>query len=96
MAELTSIVNVKVDSKVKEIATDILKDLGLNMSTFINMALVQVIKKNGVPFEITNPVPSSNLENALKESDVIEAEYKEGKRKGYNNVSEMLRSILND
>ena len=96
MANLTTAINVNVDSKVKEAATDILKDLGLNMSTFINMALVQVVKRNGVPFEVVNPTPTTELEKALKESALIETEYQEGKRKGYNNINEMMRSILDD
>ena len=55
METLSSYINVQVDAKDKETATNILKDLGLNMSTFINMAIKQVIKKNGVPFEVVNP-----------------------------------------
>ena len=49
MASLTSAININVDSEIKKEATAILKDLGLNMSTFINMALTQVVKRNGVP-----------------------------------------------
>ena len=36
------------------------------------------------------------LENALKESTIMEKEYKDGKRNGYNNANEMMSSILND
>ncbi len=90
------IINVHVDPKDKEEATIILKDLGLNMTTLINMTLKQVIKRKAVPFEVAIPVYSDELENALKESVIIENEYKEGKRKGYNNANEMMRSILND
>lgn len=39
---------------------------------------------------------SNDLENALKESTIMEKEYKDGKRNGYNNVNEMMSSILND
>ena len=67
MSSLTSAINVNVDTQVKEKATNILKDLGLNMSTFINMTLVQVIKRNGVPFEVVNPKPSKEMLEALKE-----------------------------
>ena len=45
---------------------------------------------------MANPSYGNKLENALKESAVIEKEYKEGKRNGYNNANEMMRSILND
>ena len=96
MKSLTSAINVQVDKKDKEIATSILKDLGINMSTFINMAIKQVIKKNGLPFEVTNPKPSKELLDALKEGDDIIQEIRDGKRTGYNNVNEMLRAIIDD
>ena len=35
MASMTSPININVDKKIKEEATNILKGLGLNMSTFI-------------------------------------------------------------
>ena len=91
-----SVINVHVDPKDKEEATVILKELGLNMTTLINMTLKQVIKRKAVPFEVSFPKFSDELENALKESVTIENEYKTGKRKGYNNANEMMRSILND
>ena len=59
MASLTSAINVQVDTRDKEEATNLLKDLGLNMSTYFNMAIKQLIKKGGVPFEINNPKPST-------------------------------------
>ncbi len=90
------VINVHVDPKDKEEATLILKDLGLNMTTLINMTLKQVIKRKAVPFEISTPTLSDKLEEALKESILIEQEYKNGTRKGYNNANEMLRSILDD
>ena len=97
MDKTTSAINVLVDSKDKELATNILKDLGLNMSTFINMAVKQVIKRNGIPFEVTNnPKPSKELLEALKEGALIEKEIKEGKRVGYSTINEMMDSILND
>ncbi len=90
------VINVHVDPKDKIEATEILKDLGLNMTTLINMTLKQVIKRKAVPFDVALPVVSDELENALKESIAIEKEYKEGKRKGYDNANEMLKSILDD
>ena len=41
-----------------------------------------------------NIIYCDKLENALKESIIIENEYKKGIRKGYNNAKEMLKSIL--
>ncbi len=96
MENLTNgIINVHVDPKDKKEANIILKDLGLNMTTLINMMLKQVIKKRAIPFEITSAL-NNDVEEALKESVVIENEIKFGKRKGYNNVDEMMRSIIDD
>ena len=43
-----------------------------------------------------NPKPSKELLEALKEGEQIEKEIREGKRKGYNNANEMLKSIIED
>ena len=87
MSSLTSAINVNVDTEVKDKATTILKDLGLNMSTFINMALVQVIKRNGVPFEIVNPTPSEELLEALAEIEEIKNNPDKSPR--YNNREDL-------
>ena len=94
MMELTSAINVKVNAQDKKEATIILKDLGLNMSTFINMALKQVIKQEGIPFEVVSPKPNKELLEALKEGKAIE----DGtlKVKGYHNIDKMFEDILNE
>ena len=96
MKSLTSAINVQVDAKDKEEATNILKDLGLNMSTFINITIKQVIKRNGLPFEITNPKPNKELLEALQEGEQIIQDIETGKRKGYHNVRKMFEDILNE
>ena len=93
---MTSAINVQVDTRDKEEATNILKDLGISMSTFINMAIKQVIKNGGVPFEIKNPKPNKELLEALEEGNQIIKDLESGKRKGYRNVNEMLKAILQD
>ena len=96
METLTSAINVQVDARDKEEATNILKDLGLNMSTFINMSIKQVIKRGGLPFEVTNPKPSVELLEALEEGEKIIQVLENGQRKGYHNVRQMFEDILNE
>ena len=96
LKKLTSTINVKVNAQEKEQVTNILKDLGLNMNTFINMTIKQVIKKDGLPFEVSNPKPNKDLLEALEEGEKIIQEVRDGKRQGYNNVNEMMKAILND
>ena len=47
MESKTSAINIQIDSNVKKDATLVLTDLGLSMSSAINLFLKQVIKKNG-------------------------------------------------
>lgn len=70
MTNLTSAINVNVNSQIKKESTKILKDLGLNMSTAINMFLTQVVKKDGIPFEINN----GRKKNKLKADQKAEKE----------------------
>ena len=61
MENKTSAINIQVDSNVKKEATMVLTDLGLSMSSAINLFLKQVVKKNGIPFEITNVTPNKKI-----------------------------------
>lgn len=93
MSSMTSAINVNVDSEIKKEATEILNDIGLNMSTAINMFLTQVIRNEGIPFEVKSRKPSKRLLKSIKEADAIIAGKK--KAKTYHNVSEMMKDVLN-
>ena len=87
----SSAINVNVDSEIKKQATAILNDLGLNMSTAINMFLTQVVKTDGIPFRIKNPKPSKELMEALKEGeDILNGKIES---KGYNTVEELMEAL---
>lgn len=91
MENLTTAISVQVDSQDKEIASGILKSLGLNMSTYVNMAIKQLINKNGVPFEVVNPKPSKELLEALQEGeDILSGKVK---AKSYTDMYEMLKDL---
>lgn len=94
MASMTSAINIQVDSETKKQATEILNDLGLSMSTAINLFLKQVIKRDGIPFEIRNPKPNKEMLKALKEAqDIIDGKLES---KGYHDVHQMFEDILNE
>lgn len=94
MANLTSVINVNVDSRIKKDASNILKDLGLNMSTFINMALIQVVKRNGLPFEVVNPKPDKDMIEAL--SEVNEMINNTEKYPRYSNREDLKKALLSN
>lgn len=61
MENKTSAINIQVDSDTKKEATMVLTDLGLSMSTAISLFLKQVVKHNGLPFEVTNVSPHKKI-----------------------------------
>ena len=91
MESLTTANSVQFDRKDKEIATGILTNLGLNMSTYVNMAIKQLINKDGVPFDVVNPRPSKELLEALQEGeDILNGKIK---AKGYTNMYDLLKDL---
>ena len=91
MESLTTAISVQVDRKDKEIATGMLTNLGLNMSTYVNMAIKQLINKDGVPFDVVNPRPSKELLEALQEGeDILNGKIK---AKGYTNMYDLLKDL---
>ena len=93
MANLTSAINVNVPKEVKEEANAIFNNLGINMSTAINMFLKRAIYERGIPFEVKEQ-PSQDLLEALQEVEDME----NGKliKKGYHNVRQMFEDILHE
>ena len=94
MANVTSVINVNVPAEVKEEANSILNNLGLNMTTAINVFLKRVIYERGIPFEVKEPRPSKQTLASLQELDYMEAhpdEYKD-----YYSVAELKESLLSD
>lgn len=57
----TTNLNVRVDSTLKKEADALFKDLGLNMSTAINLFLTKCVKTSSIPFQIAEPKPSRQL-----------------------------------
>ena len=51
----TTNINVRTDSQLKASAKSVLDDLGLDMSTAINMFLCQVVYRQAIPFEVAKP-----------------------------------------
>lgn len=90
----TTNLNVRVDSTLKQESDMLFKDLGLNMSTAINMFLTQCVKTASIPFKIEQPKPSKELKRALKEADYMMKPPE--KFKGYNNIEELFEALDTD
>ena len=49
-------INIQTDSELKAKAQSVLADLGLDMSTAINVFLSHIACKHTIPFEISRPI----------------------------------------
>lgn len=90
----TTNLNVRVDSTLKKESDMLFKDLGLNMSTSINMFLTQCVKTSSIPFNISEPKPSRQLKRALKEAECI-AKHPERYKK-YDNIDDLFKDLDSD
>ena len=64
---VTTNLNIRTDKVIKEQAEQIFNELGLNMTTAINMFLRTTIREHGIPFELKLNMPNETTEEAIKE-----------------------------
>ena len=64
---VTTNLNIRTDKVIKEQAEQIFNELGLNMTTAINMFLRTTIREQGIPFELKLNMPNETTEEAIKE-----------------------------
>lgn len=54
----TTNLNIRTDKDIKDQAEAIFNELGLNMTTAINMFLRTAIREHGIPFDLKLDVPN--------------------------------------
>lgn len=63
----TTNLNIRTDKAVKDRAEAIFNELGLNMTTAINMFLRTAIRENGIPFDLRLDEPNEVTAAAIEE-----------------------------
>lgn len=82
--------NIRLDSEIKKKAQKIFADLGLDTTTAINIFLRQVIRTNGLPFEVKADSPNQETLEAI---DEIENLKNNPNKKVYYTFSELLEDV---
>ena len=82
--------NIRTDKEVKESAEMIFTELGLNMTTAINMFLRTTIREHGIPFSLKLDVPNSTTEAAIEEGRRIAGD---PNVKGYSSIEELKAAL---
>lgn len=89
MANQTNL-NIRTDAEVKAKAEVIFEQLGMNMSTAVNIFLRQAIIRGGIPFDVRLDVPNEITAAAIEEGRAL---MHDKKAKGYKSIEE-LRAAL--
>ena len=63
----TTNLNIRVERDIKEQADGLFIELGLNMTTAINIFLRAAIREHGIPFELKMDVPNDTTITAIEE-----------------------------
>ena len=80
----------RTDKDIKDQAEVIFSELGLNMTTAINMFLRTIIRENGIPFNLKLEIPNNTTIAAIKEGKEI---VHDKKVKGYSNMNDLRKAL---
>ena len=89
MENKNSNLNIRLDSELKQQAEKLFAELGMNMSTAINVFLRQSVRQGSIPFEIKLEQPNSETIKAMQEGEEF---IKSGKSR-FNNVDDLFRDL---
>ncbi|OGC82469.1 MAG: hypothetical protein A2V81_00190 [Candidatus Abawacabacteria bacterium RBG_16_42_10] len=86
---MSSVINVKIDPKVKAEAKKVAAELGISLSALINGYLRQLIKSKTVYLSL-HEEPSPYLIEAIRES---KEDIKKGRVKKFENVDDAIKFL---
>lgn len=87
------LIQVRVEDSLKKEADTLFSDLGLDTPTAIRIFLKQAILHQGLPFNVTQPVPNAETLAAMEEAERIS---RDPSSKSYSNFSELLAEVQNE
>ena len=86
--------SIKIDEETKKEAQKLFKDLGLSLSTAINIFLKQAIREKGIPFYINSLPENSELDQAFEEAKQIKKN--PSNYKSYSSPEEMFKDVFGE
>lgn len=84
--------NIRTDKEIKEKAENIFQELGINMTTAINIFLRTSIRENGIPFDLKIDTVNDETKLAIEEGRKI-ADDKT--IEGYVSIEELKKALEN-
>jgi DNA-damage-inducible protein J len=82
---------IKLDNETKKEFNEFCEEIGINMTTAINMFIKKVIREQRIPFELSLNKPNLETIQAIQESEDILSGRK--KVKSFNSVEELFEDL---
>ena len=70
----TTNLNIRTDKDLKDKAEAIFNELGLNMTTAVNVFLRTTVREHGIPFELKLEMPNETTVKAIEEGRKLMAD----------------------
>ena len=90
---MNSPTQIRIDSDVKKHVKVLFANLGLDMSSAINLFLRQCLLRGGLPFTVEDPNYNKETLNAMKEAKKIT---KNKKVKSYKTIEDLNNALNKD
>ena len=84
--------NINLDPTLKKNAQELLRDLGMDLTTAITIFLRQTVREQGIPFEIKREIPNAQTIEALNE--YINMKEHPENYKHYSSFSDAMSEVL--
>lgn len=81
---------IRIDSEVKKQASELFGELGMDISSAVNIFLRQCIMRGGLPFSVEVPQYSERTIEAMKEARRIS---RDPSIPGYNSMEELRKAL---
>lgn len=81
---------IRIDSQLKKQSAGLLKELGMDISSAVNIFLRQCVMRGGLPFEVTVPNYKAEVIEAMEEAKTLS---QDPNAKRYSSLSEALKDI---
>lgn len=81
---------IRIDADIKQQATDLFNNLGLDMSGAVNLFLHQCVLRGGLPFTVEMPSYSQRTLDAMDEARHIS---RNPDVKGYTSMDELRKAL---
>ena len=86
----TAPTQIRSDSDIKKQASDLFSNLGLDMSSAVNLFLHQCVLRGGIPFSIELPRYNQATLDAMEEARRIS---RDPSVKGYTSMEELKKAL---